>query len=427
MSSVARLTSWTRRLVRSSILRLTLLLSMVFAVGMAVAIILATTFGRDAVLQRVDAALVELARTVAADETPADTASVIIRPLSDLGTLPRAFARVAAGGGGTVDLEDDYRRSEAWRVLVARDARGTEILIALPLDDSDDALELLSGILWATAGVVLIVAIAIGLAAGLVSQRRLIRVNRTLTRLAEGDLQARTGIDRSRDDLDDLARDIDSTAAALERLVAQTRNLSASLAHDLRTPVARLRARLEKLPGGEERTAALVEAERLSGIFDTIMRVARIEAGHGTDGFEAVELGELLVELEETFGAVVEDSGKRLIAISERAGTVFADRRMLIQAMANLIQNAILHGGPDITLFVREQEIGVADNGDGVDPTHYAEIVKPMVRLDTARESDGTGLGLALVRAVADRHGARLTLTDNQPKGLRVALKFTKM
>lgn len=427
MSSVARLTSWTRRLVRSSILRLTLLLSMVFAVGMAVAIILATTFGRDAVLQRVDAALVELARTVAADETPADTASVIIRPLSDLGTLPRPFARVTAGGGGTVDLEDDYRRSEAWRVLVARDARGTEILIALPLDDSDDALELLSGILWATAGVVLIVAIAIGLAAGLVSQRRLIRVNRTLTRLAEGDLQARTGIDRSRDDLDDLARDIDSTAAALERLVAQTRNLSASLAHDLRTPVARLRARLEKLPGGEERTAALVEAERLSGIFDTIMRVARIEAGHGTDGFEAVELGELLAELEETFGAVVEDSGKRLIAISERAGTVFADRRMLIQAMANLIQNAIVHGGPDITLFVREQEIGVADNGDGVDPTQYAEIVKPMVRLDTARESDGTGLGLALVRAVADRHGAQLTLSDNQPKGLRVGLKFTKM
>ncbi len=427
MSSGVSAAHWMRGLVRSSILRLTLLLSVIFALGMAVAILLATTFGRDAVLQRVDAALVELARTVAADESPTDTPSVIIRPLSDLGTLPRPFARVAAEGGGTVDLEDDYRRSEAWRVLVARDARGTEILIALPLDDSDDALELLGGILWTTAGFVLIVTIAIGVAAGLLSQRRLIRINDTLTRLAEGDLQARTGIGRSRDDLDDLARDIDNTAAALERLVTQTRTLSASLAHDLRTPVARLRARLEKLPEGEERAAALAEAERLSGIFDTIMRVARIEAGHGTDGFESVELGDLLAELEETFGAVVEDGGKRLIAISERAGTVFADRRMLVQAMANLIQNAMVHGGPDLTLFVREQEIGVADNGEGVDPTHYADIIKPMVRLDTARESDGTGLGLALVRAVADRHGAQLSLSDNHPRGLRVALKFTKM
>ncbi|MEP5757813.1 MAG: HAMP domain-containing sensor histidine kinase, partial [Litoreibacter sp.] len=198
---------------------------------------------------------------------------------------------------------------------------------------------------------------------------------------------------------------------------------------DLRTPLARLRSRLEMLPEGEERGAALEEAGRLSAIFDTIMRVARIEAAQGRIGFEAVALAPLVAELKDTFGPVVEDGGKVLKTQISGAATVQADRQMLIQAMANLIQNALVHGGDEITLIAEGHSIGVADNGPGVDPSHYDEIVKPMVRLDSARGSDGSGLGLALVRAVAQRHGAKLTLNPQrgEARGLCVLLNFADL
>jgi HAMP domain-containing protein len=233
----ATLTRRVRWLLRSSTLRLSLLLTAIFAVGMAVAILLALTFGREAVLNRVDTALEGLAATVEADDTEADTFSVIIRPLSEIGDLPKEFEKVVRTGGGTVSLKRDFRRAEDWRVLISRDKEGEPVLIAVPLDASEDALELLGNALWSTAGVVLVLVLVIGLAAGFLVQRRLARITGVLDRLATGDLEARIGVARSSDDLDDLAGQIDRTAQELERLVAQTRNLSASIAHDLRTPL----------------------------------------------------------------------------------------------------------------------------------------------------------------------------------------------
>lgn len=414
-------------LVRSSILRLTLLLSAIFALGMVVAIIVSLAFGRDAVLRRVDDSLLSLAAAVEVDDTSNDSLSVVIRPLDDLEDLPQAFAQSVRSGGGTVNLQGDFRRSEDWRVVLARDSEGTPVLIAVPLDDSEDALDLLGSVLWSTAGIVLIFVVAIGLSAGLLAQRRFQQIKGTLDNLAAGDLQARTGLARSSDDLGDLALKLDNTASELERLVAQTRNLSASLAHDLRTPLARLQARLESLPVGGERDAALEEASRLSGIFDTIMRVARIEAGQGRDGFQSINLGELAAEVLEIFGPVAEDNQKQISLNLTDPAAVQADKKMLVQALANLIQNAIVHGGSKITLLASQQSLGVADDGAGVDPALFSEIIKPMVRLDSARETEGTGLGLALVRAVADRHNANLVLAEEKPSGLRITLNFTDM
>lgn len=425
-----RLAKPFRWLLRSSTLRLTLMLSCLFAIGMAVSIFLALTFGREAVLERVDTALTSLASTVTINETLSDNSIAIIRPLDNLGNLPNQFKRTIKRGGGTVTLGDDFNQFDAWRVMITNDSQGTPILVALPIEDSEDALDLLSGILWTTAGLVLVISLLIGMTAGLLAQRRLVRINGALGRLATGDLGARTGVDKASDDLDDLARQLDVTAAELERLVTQTRHLSASIAHDLRTPLARLRAQLEMLPEGEERGAALEEAGRLSAIFDTIMRVARIEATQGEDGFESIGLTEFIADFEDIFGPVVEDAGKKLVLQNSDQGFVMADRQMLIQAIANLIQNAIVHGGDEITLFAKKsgqyQEIGVADNGEGVPEEQYDEIIKPMVRLDTARKTDGTGLGLALVRAVADRHRAQLQLSENKPSGLRATMKFAK-
>lgn len=416
--------TWLRR---SSVLRLTLVMSMIFAFCTAGAIFLALALSSDAFERRVDTTLLALARASSLERVRGDTFGVILRTPGDLADLPATFARTVARGGGTVELDDDFRQSDTWRVLVSLDSEGEPIVAAVPLDDGEDALELLEGILWSTVAVMLVMTVLAGLIAGVFAQRRMHRINETLSALAAGDLAARTGSKRAKDDLDDMARQVDTTAGKLERLVAQTRHLSASLAHDLRTPLARLRARLETLPEGEERSAALEEAERLSGIFDTIMRVARIEAGQGTDGFESVDLGALIEDLGETFEPVIEDEGKSLTIDAASSEIVFADKQMLVQAVANLIQNAVRHGGSEIALSAQGRSIGVSDNGAGVEPSEFAEIVKPMVRLDAARKSEGTGLGLALVRAVADRHGAELVLKQNKPQGLAVFLNFTKL
>ncbi|WP_375279823.1 sensor histidine kinase [Pseudooctadecabacter sp.] len=426
--SLAR--KWVSRFAwvpRSSTLRLSVLLSGIFAVGFVAAILIALTLGQRANERRLDATLETLAQGGAIADTRGDTAALILRPLDDLAGLPDPFRRAASRGGGTVFLRDDVMRSNVWRTLVAQDNADVPVLVAIPIDDSEDAQELLAQILWTTAAVVIALTLAIGVWAGLLARRRLAQINTTLGRLAAGDLSARTGHAQSKDDLDDISQNLDRTAADLERLVNQTRHLSASIAHDLRTPLARLRAQLEMLPHSDGRGAALEEASHLSDVFDTIMRVARIEAKQGRDGFEAAGLDDIARDMADIYGPVLEDSGKTLTLEVNAPATVQADRGMLVQAMANLIQNGLVHGGDQITVFVDGSTMGVADNGTGVDPEQFAEIIKPMVRLDAARSTQGSGLGLALVRAVADRHGARLDLSVNTPHGLKVSINFTKV
>lgn len=427
MFLVTKLLGRLRWLLRSSTLRLALMLSAIFGIGFAIAIFVALTLGEEANERRVDASLTALAGATVLNDTAEDRPDIILRSPDDLGGLPSPFLRAVERGGGTVHLERNLRGSDVWRVLVSENSEGMPIMVAVSLEETEEAQALLAGVLWATAAIVVALTVVVGLVSGALAQRRLSVIDRTLGQLAAGELTARTGHIRSKDDLDDMARQLDVTAAELERLVTQTRHLSASIAHDLRTPLARLRAQLEMLPQGKARGAALEEASRLSDIFDTIMRVARIEAAQGTDGFETVDVANLLEELAEIFGPVVEDAGKTLSLDLSGAVSVQADRQMLIQAIANLIQNALVHGGAQITLFATDRSFGVADNGQGVDPAQFSEIIKPMVRLDAARTRDGSGLGLALVRAVADRHNAQLKLSQNQPSGLKVTLNFANL
>lgn len=305
---------------------------------------------------------------------------MILRAPDALQGLPTPFVRAVSSGGGTVFLQRNVLGADAWRVLVTEeDSQGTPVTVALPIEDVEDTQALLEGILWTTATIVISLTLTFGILAGVLAQRRLARIDATLGEHAAGDLTACTGSTQSKDDIDDIARQLDAAAGELERLVTQTRNLSASIAHDLRTPLTRLRAQLEMLPG--------------------------------RDFFEAV----------------VEDEGKELALELTAPATVSADRQMLVQVIANLIQSAIAHGGDTITLEAAGASLAVSDNGPGVDPESYGEILKPMVRLDAGRTKSGSGLGLALVRAVADRHGAKLALSQVAPQGLKVSLNLTNM
>ena len=163
MSLVAKNIKKMLGLRRSSTLRLSILLSVIFAIGFAIAISVALTLGQDAIERRVDETLATLAGAAEIDDDGQDSPSMILRPLDDLDDLPQPFGRAAERGGGTVQLRDDFLRSEIWRVLVTSDQDDHPVLIAVPLENSEQAQELLTGILWTTAGLVIALTLAIGI------------------------------------------------------------------------------------------------------------------------------------------------------------------------------------------------------------------------------------------------------------------------
>lgn len=159
-------------------------------------------------------------------------------------------------------------------------------------------------------------------------------------------------------------------------------------------------------------------------MIDAILRLAQIEAQQSHSSFQPIDLKVFENQVFETFSAVVQDQGKSLILNVDDAANINGDAALLMQAMANLIQNAINYGGDEITLFVEGTTMGLADNGAGVVPSEFENIILPMVRLDPVRQRDGSGLGLALVAAIAQLHGAKLVLDVNDPSGLIVKLIF---
>jgi len=172
---------------------------------------------------------------------------------------------------------------------------------------------------------------------------------------------------------------------------------------------------------------ALDGIDQLSATFDAIMRIARIEADRSDTKLQPLNLGDLAHEVADLFGPVIEDARKSLDVIVTDPATVVADHELLIQAVGNLIQNARVYGGAQVTLFVDAACIGVRDSGSGVREDMLEKIAQPMVRLDRTRQSDGAGLGLAMVKAVADRHNATLDIRNGPTAGLQVSLNFANL
>lgn len=413
---------------RSSLLRLTALLSVIFAVAMLANMAATYFLVRSQIIAQIDN---DLAATAVAIDAGDYDDSASLRIVADIALRPNvlrwSFSETARQGFHTVPLRRDH--GSIWRVLLMQLEDGDWLAVGQSIEDQEDAFEALLQVSFWTTGVALASVIALGLWLAVLAQRRLTRIGATLGELARGNLKARTGNATNVTDLDILARDVDQTAEKLETLVQQTRNLGANIAHDLRTPLALLRANLEQAEAGEAGALdrAAEEAGRMSEIFDAIMRIARVEAGTGTDSFSRVSLGDLVREVGEIFAPVVEDSGKTLDIRTSNEVILQADKRLLIQVLANLLQNAITYGGDSLTLFSQGDEIGVTDNGEGVPEEAIERIVQPMVRLDYTRQSEGAGLGLAMVRAVADRHEARLVVRNESPRGFTVLIKFTNL
>lgn len=281
----------------------------------------------------------------------------------------------------------------------------------------------------------MLLSLALGIAGGLVVMRyvgrRLDRVADVIEGVAAGDLSRRVGQGASvgnGDAFDRLATRLDAMLDKVERLMTELRIVTDSLAHDLRSPLARLRAKVEAAvlqaePAQREAAMGglLIETDLVMRMLSTLIEITRTESV-SRDRLAAIDPAVLVEELAELYGPVVEDAGLRFdVAITPHAPAVALHRELMTQAIANLIDNALRHAatGGVITLRLAGGAGTVAfqveDHGPGIAAADRAEALRRFGRLDSARSLPGAGLGMALVEAVARLHGGRLELGENRP------------
>lgn len=286
-----------------------------------------------------------------------------------------------------------------------------------------------------------LVALGVGLLGGAVMSRNLLRrvelVNRTSERVMSGNLAERVPLRGSGDEFDQLAANLNRMLDQIERLMTAMREVTDDVAHDLKTPLARLRARLElALIGsdagdgrqGEAIRAAIDEADRLLATFNALLGIAEAEAGGGLRRMTRLDLAEIARTAVEFYEPLAEERGFRLLFEAESGVQIRGDRHLLSQAFANLIDNALKHaGGGEVRILVRQRcgraEVEVSDRGPGIPPDDRETVFDRFVRLERSRSTPGNGLGLSLVRAVARRHDGAARLADNKP-GLRAILEL---
>ena len=267
--------------------------------------------------------------------------------------------------------------------------------------------------------------------------RRLESINTISREIIEGDLSRRIPLNQEGDEFDALAANLNAMLDRIEELMDDVRRVSDSIAHDLRTPLARLRNRLEALRAGVETEncnpelaeQALRDADSLLQTFNALLRIARIETRKRREGFGEVEMATLLRDVAELYEPLAEEKKQSLTLEIDVAARMQGDRDLLFQAMANLLDNAIKYTPPKgsirITLEKEDNRgrITVADNGPGIPEDKRQAVWQRFYRLEKSRTSPGSGLGLSLVAAVARIHGITLQLEDNHP-GLRVVCEF---
>lgn len=341
-------------------------------------------------------------------------------------------------GLANIDLHLPSDEDSRWRLYNAP-AAGGQLVVAINLDHRYDVLERIGESYLAVSIIVSLVTLASGLVIGLYNQQRFTRISQTLDTIAAGDLSARVNQSKARDDLDLVAQRIDATTVRLESLVKQTKDLSANIAHDLKTPMARLRARLESAlmhPDAESNAdtleAALEQVDTMIGTFEAILRIAYLNSGEYRASFTPLVLSEIVQETADIYSLVVEDSGRALVLDLSGQAMVMGSRELLIQLLANLFENAIRHTPENSVIWLSCQgsTLTIEDNGPGIPEAERTRVLEPMYRLEKSRSTSGSGLGLSMVHTISQLHQARLTLSDSEregrAQGLKIALEFPK-
>jgi signal transduction histidine kinase len=323
-----------------------------------------------------------------------------------------------------------------FRLLVGRDLEERERLYRI----------VLSAGRWSVA-----IVIILGLAGGLfVSRRVLARVDamtETTKTIMEGDLGERLPVAGTGDELDRLAQNLNAMLERIEALMQGLKEVSDNIAHDLKTPLTRLRNRAEQALRGagndaEYRAAldaTIEESDGLIRTFNALLMIARAESGQARDGMNEFDAAEIAHDVGELYEPLAEEKGITLKVDADAPARVKGNRELISQALANLVDNAIKYARPPggatngaaMEIVVRALNSGdrilltVADTGQGIPQADRGHVVERFVRLEQSRSQPGSGLGLSLASAVARLHGGELTLEDNQP-GLRSVIALPR-
>jgi len=325
------------------------------------------------------------------------------------------------------------RQPILFAVRTIRLPTGERLLIGTSLDDR----ERMRGSLVEALVAALLLALPLGLLGGFVvlrvTQRRARAVGRVAAQIAAGDFSHRLDERAEGAEFAMVASAINAMLERIEELVEQLRLVTDSLAHDLRSPLTRMRANIEKAAGyaaAEPEQQALeaisTDIDRLLRLISATLEISRAEAGMGRQQFEQFDLGELLRDIGDIYQPVAEERGMTIEVKVPDALPYFGDRQLIGRAVANLTDNALKYAGKGrigITALDRAErvEIDVEDAGPGIPSELREDAILKYRRLEEARTTEGSGLGLAMVRAVARLHGGDIFLEDNEP-GLRIRL-----
>lgn len=339
-----------------------------------------------------------------------------------------------------ISFDDPSEGADAARALATDLPDGLRLVVALDPEE----LERIDGTIFAlfagAFGLVIILGIAGALFLGGYLQRRLSRISGTAQAIVRGDLDRRIPVSAREDEFDQLALALNAMLDRIAQLLENLQRVSSDVAHDLRTPLARLRSQLEQALGGPHdletyRIAiekGITQSDHMLTLFAAILRISEVEAGALKRTFAAIDLSHLLCDLCESYLPAVTDGGRTLTCNVAPGLKIRGDHELLAQALINLLDNAQHHTPSGTTIAVDAVTDGVhiavtvADDGPGVPPEDRTLIVRRFARLDTSRGTPGHGLGLNLVSAIATAHRGTLTIDDNQP-GLRVTMTLPRL
>ncbi|WP_297506582.1 HAMP domain-containing sensor histidine kinase [uncultured Caulobacter sp.] len=341
---------------------------------------------------------------------------------------------VAAPGWATISATQTDGEVEPVRVLTTVLPGGYRLVVG----DDEEQIETLDAVVLRGFAAALIGVVLLGVVGGLAFSRdvhrRLSAISGTAEAIIDGDLTRRVPARGESDEIDRLAHTFNRMLDRIGGLMESLKQVSNDIAHDLRTPLTRLRQRLEALQTSERESAesingALRDLDAILETFAALLRISQIESRARRAGFRTVRLRDLAAVVVDAFTPSAEEAGQSLRLVGDADPVIEGDVELLTQMLVNLVENALRHAGEGADIRVEIGGVGdaaalwVVDNGPGVPAGEHARLFDRFYRLETSRSAPGSGLGLALVEAVVKLHDARITLSDAKP-GLRAEVIF---
>ena len=338
---------------------------------------------------------------------------------------------------GSLLKGDAKHETDPVRVLLTQLPDGYQLLVARDLNDQQKVLKKIFSAVVLTILITLVLALLVGMFFGQQVLRRIEKVRLAAGEIINGDLSRRMPVNRRNNEFDQLSRTINSMLQRLEQLMHGMHNVTDNLAHDLRKPLNRMRNRLEvtllenrDCDTYQEAIAETIEdTEELIKTFNALLSITRAESGERRQDWTDVDLTQLIEQMGELYEAAAEEADISFNAQSEEGLELCGNKQLLAQAVTNLLDNAMKFtpAGGRVTLTAKRYgdkiDITVADTGPGIPEAEKEHIFERFVRLDTARSTPGSGLGLSLVKAVAQLHQAEVIVTPENP-GVAITLRF---